>query len=55
MPPFTLSRFLVLDAFVLAVIGAALLLLGNDAISLVHAVGVLFVVLAIYLASLLVP
>jgi uncharacterized membrane protein YjjP (DUF1212 family) len=53
--PFTFSRFLVLAAFALSAIASALLFFGTDTLSLIKAFAWLFLVFAVYLASLLVP
>lgn len=55
MQPFTFSRVLVLADCVLAAVIAVLLLLTDTSLTVVAALGWLFVVLAVYLASLLVP
>jgi len=53
--PFTFSRVLVLVDLLVAAILAVLLLLVDYSISVTDAIGWVFVVLAVYLASLLVP
>jgi len=53
--PFTFSRVLVLADCILAAVLAVLLLLTDSAISVGDALGWVFVVLSVYLASLLVP
>jgi hypothetical protein len=55
MAPFTFSRVLVLADCILAAILAVLLLVTDSAVSAQDAIGWVFVVLAVYLASLLVP
>ena len=49
------SRFLVLADCVLAAVLAVLILLTNTSVSVIEALGWVFVVLGVYLASLLVP
>ena len=53
--PLTFSRVLVLAACIIAAILAVLLLLTTASLTVVAALGWVFVVLAVYLASLLVP
>ena len=55
MQPFTFSRVLVLADCILAAVLAVLLLLTDTHLTVIDALGWLFVVLAVYLASLLVP
>lgn len=55
MVPWTFSRVLVLAACILAAILAVLLLLTDVNLTVIDALGWVFVVLAVYLASLLVP
>jgi len=49
------SRFLIVAALVLSAVLAVLLLLDTGTLSFTAALGWLFVVLGVYLASLLVP
>ena len=49
------ARILVLADFLLAGVLAVLILLTNTSISVIEALGWVFVVLGVYLASLLVP
>jgi hypothetical protein len=53
--PFTFSRFLVLADCILAAVLAAVIILFGPTFTVMTAVGWLFVVLAVYLGSLLVP
>jgi hypothetical protein len=53
--PFTFSRVLALIACILAAVVAVLLLLTDTSLDVFTALGWVFVVLAVYLASLLVP
>jgi hypothetical protein len=53
--PFTFSRVLVLVDCIIAAVLAVLLLLVQSHVSVADAFGWVFVVLAVYLASLLVP
>lgn len=55
MQPFTFSRVLVLVDCILAAVLAVLLLLTNTNLTVLDALGWVFVVLAVYLGSLLVP
>lgn len=55
MQPFTFSRVLVLVDCILAAVLAVLLLLTDSTIGILAALGWVFVVLAVYLGSLLVP
>ena len=55
MQPFRASGLIVLVACIIAAVLAVLLLLTDSAISVGDALGWVFVVLAVYLASLLVP
>lgn len=53
--PFTFSRVLVLVDCILAAVLAVLLLLTDTSLDVLTALGWVFVVLSVYLASLLVP
>ena len=53
--PFTFSRVLVLADCILAAVLAVLLLLTDTSLDVLTALGWVFVVLGVYLASLLVP
>jgi hypothetical protein len=55
MPPFTFARVLVLVDCILAAVIAVLLLLTDTSLDVLTALGWVLVVLAVYLASLLVP
>jgi hypothetical protein len=55
MAPFTFSRVLVLADCILAAVLAVVILLTNTSLDVLTALGWVFVVLAVYLASLLVP
>jgi hypothetical protein len=55
MPPFTFARVLVLADCILAAVIAVLLLLTDTSLDVLTALGWVLVVLAVYLASLLVP
>ena len=55
MQPLTFSRVLVLAGCILAAVLAVLLLLTDVNLTVIDALGWLFVVVAVYLASLLVP
>lgn len=50
-----MSRVLVLVALVLAAVLAVLILSGSGTVGVLYALGFLFVVVAVYLGSLLVP
>jgi hypothetical protein len=55
MPPFTFARVLVLADCILAAVIAVLLLLTDTSLDVLTVLGWVLVVLAVYLASLLVP
>jgi hypothetical protein len=55
MPPFTFARVLVLVACIVAAVYAVLILLVEASWDTPKLIGGLFAVLALYLASLLVP
>lgn len=55
MQPFTFSRVLVLAACLVSAILAVLLLLTSTKVGIVAAIGWVFVVLALWLASMLIP
>jgi hypothetical protein len=55
MAPFAFSRVLVLADCIIAAVLAVVLLLTNTSLDVLTALGWVFVVLAVYLASLLVP
>lgn len=55
MHPFTVNRLLVLAALVIAVVMAVLIFFTGESFTVITAIGWVFVVLAAYLASLLVP
>lgn len=55
MQPFTFSRVLVLVDCIIAAVLAVLILLTDTSLDVITALGWVFVVLSVYLASLLVP